>query len=59
MVALDDDNKPARVAPLAVVTEKQKLRFAEAKLRRELARKITQEHKVNAAKIRQDLGIDE
>jgi len=40
MVAVDDESRPVAVPPLEPVTEEEKRRFAEAKMRRQLRREM-------------------
>ena len=58
MVAIGDDGKPVRIEPLKLVSVKQKLRFAEAEMRRKAARNLQREHRSNFSKLRKDMGID-
>jgi len=44
MVALDDNHKPVSVPELNLVTEQEKRRFEEAKLRREINKQYAEEH---------------
>jgi acyl-CoA hydrolase len=57
MVALDDEGRPAKVRELELKTDKQKLRFAEAKMRREMARKLQRDHIDGCNKLRQDFCV--
>ena len=59
MVAVDEDMKPVKIKPLELNTPKQKLRHAEAQLRRESAKNLNKEHLRNCEQIRKDLGFDE
>ena len=59
MVALDDDGKPAKVKQLKLRNATQKLRFAEAKMRRDSARKLQQDHLNSCAKLREEMGFED
>jgi len=55
MVALDKNNKPTSIEPLKLETPRQKRRFEEAKLRREMRRKMTEEHQKLKSQLRKKI----